>query len=260
FALVVLVAPGASATVRTSAPHADQADAQAQGEVHSFALSPSGDDPTQPGSRPTLTYTAAPGSSIQDSVTLWNYSNVQLTFHVYPTDAFNNAAGAYDVMLADKKPTDVGSWVKVAQENLTVPPSTSVVLPITITVPAKVSPGDHSGGILASSVTPAVDSEGKHVMIDRRVGSRIYLRVTGPVNPSLVVENIASNYNSSLNPLDGSLDVSYTVRNAGNVRLAAHQKVAVSDVFGDVATKRIKDLPVLLPGNAITLKTHFDDV
>src|SRR5262249_19793040 len=73
-------------------------------------------------------------------------------------------------------------------------------------------------------------------------------------------ENIASTYHGSLNPLDGSLDVSYTVRNAGNVRLAARQKVEVSDIFGDVATKHPKDLPVLLPGNAITLKTHFDGV
>jgi hypothetical protein len=261
FALVAVVAPaGASAAVRAGAPRAEQADPQGQAQVHSFALAPSGDDPTQPGSRAALTYTAAPGSTIQDSVTLWNYSNVQLTFHVYATDAFNNATGAYDVPLADKKPTDVGSWVKVAQENVTVPPSTSLVLPVTIAVPSKVSPGDHSGGIIASSLTPAVDAEGKHVMIDRRVGSRIYLRVTGPVNPSLVVENIASTYHGSLNPLDGSVDVSYTVRNAGNVRLAAHQKVEVSDVFGDVATKHTKDLPVLLPGNAITLKTHFDGV
>ena len=52
------------------------------------------------------------------------------------------------------------------------------------------------------------------------------------MNPALVVENLSSVYHPTVNPIDGKLDVSYTIRNAGNVRLGAHQHIALKNVFG----------------------------
>ena len=50
--------------------------------VESWALAPTGLDPSQPSSRPNITASLAPGATQQDSVSLWNYSDVPLTFHV----------------------------------------------------------------------------------------------------------------------------------------------------------------------------------
>jgi membrane protein implicated in regulation of membrane protease activity len=50
--------------------------------------------------------------------------------------------------------------------------------------------------------------------------------------------------------------VTYTVRNTGNVRLAAHQAVSVRDAFGGTAkVAKVRDLPELLPGDAVTMTT-----
>jgi hypothetical protein len=98
------------------------------------------------------------------------------------------------------------------------------------------------------------------VLLDRRVGTRLYLRVSGPVTPKLEVEQVETSYHGAANPLDGSVDVSYTVRNTGNVRLAAHQKVEVNDLFGTAATRRPTDLAEILPGNAVTFREHFTGV
>jgi hypothetical protein len=143
---------------------------------------------------------------------------------------------------------------------VTVPPATSLEIPIAVTVPAGARPGDHAAGIIVSSKTPGTDAEGHHVVIDRRTGSRLYLRVTGPLNPALVVENVETEYHPAVNPLNGSLDVTYTVRNAGNVRLGAHQRVTVSDLFGTVDEHKPADIPELLPGSVLTYHQHFSGV
>lgn len=254
-AVLMMLAPTAAvARVRADDPP------PAQGVTNSWALAPTGVDPTQPGSRGNLAYTLAPGATQEDSVTLWNYSNVPLTFHVYATDAYNNITGDFSLLPSEKEAKDVGTWVKLAQNYLTVPARTSVIIPMTLKVPDNASPGDHTGAVLAASQAEGTDPNGRQVTLDRRTGSRLYIRVTGPATPALAVENLSSEYHPSVNPLDGSLDVTYTVRNVGNIRLGADQKVEVSDVFGNVANKTPPTILELLPGNEVTVHAHFAGV
>src|SRR5262245_27067586 len=87
--LAPAMSPAASeAAVASSVRAAAQAD-DGTPSIQSWALAPSGADPGEPSSRPNLSYETAPGAEIQDSVTLWNYGNTQLTFRIYATDAFN---------------------------------------------------------------------------------------------------------------------------------------------------------------------------
>ena len=81
----------------------------------------------------------------------------------------------------------------------------------------------------------------------------VALRVSGPVNLELVIENMSSSYHGTFNPFDGDLDVDYTVRNPGNVRLGAHPTLVVKDPIGRVVERRkLDDIAELLPGNAAT--------
>jgi uncharacterized membrane protein len=251
---VALAAPASGVT-----PSAARAQQTTADEVNSWSLSPSGADPGQPGARPNLSYSLAPGATVEDSVVLRNYSNVQLTFRVYATDAFNNETGDFSLLDGNTAPKDVGSWVKVSQESITLAPDTGIDIPITIQVPADAQPGDHSGAILASSRTAAADGS-RQVLLDRRVGSRLYLRVDGKVNPGLVVEDLKTSYDANVNPLGGDLDVSYTVRNAGNIRLGARQEVEINDLLGTVETRKGKDISQLLPGNSLTFHQHFSGI
>jgi len=231
-----------------------------QQTVNSWALTPTGTDPTQPGSRSNLSYTLAPGATIEDSVTLWNYSNVPLKFDLRAIDAVNSEAGDFTLRKDAQASRDAGTWIALGIDQITLPAATSVAIPLTMQVPEDATPGDHTGGVIATSTTEARTGEGGQVLLERRVGTRLYVRVAGPITPRLEVEQVTSDYHSGLNPLAGSLDVTYTVRNSGNVRLGARQQVDITDVFGDVAGKEPKDLPELLPGNTATVRVHFDDV
>lgn len=247
----------------TSGPSFAQEDSEQdppRGEVHSWAVAPTGsDDPSAPGNRPHFSYDAAPGTTIDDSVTVFNFGNVPLTFRVYATDAFNNADGEFSVLAGHEVPVDVGGWVSMPQANVTVMPGQQVRMPIKIAIPANATPGDHVGAVMASSQVGGSSPDGKVVTLDRRTGTRIYMRVAGPLTPDLAVENVKVRYDPSLNPLGGTATVKYRIENRGNIRLNGKERVTVSGPFGLFAKASPEaDLPELLPGDGfertVTLK------
>jgi hypothetical protein len=222
--------------------------------VESWSLSPAGN-------RGNLTYTADPGGTIKDQLVLANYGNVYLNVYVYATDAYNDAQGDFAVLETAKKPVDVGTWVSMPQQHFTVPPRKQYVIPITIRVPKAATYGDHVGGIMASVTALSTGPSGGTVELDRRTGTRMYLRVNGKLNPHLTVSGMSMDYSHSVNSLSGSAKVKYRVSNDGNVRLSGSQKVVIEGPFGVVdTTKTLKDLPELLPGQHLDVEAKLDGV
>jgi hypothetical protein len=228
----------------------------------SWALSPASSlEADAAGLRPELSYISEPGAVLEDAVTVANYGNVQLTFHIYATDAFNNDEGQFDLLPGDQEPTDVGSWVTFPQDLVTVPPGQQVTLPITIKIPADAAPGDHSGAILASNESTGTGDTGQAVTLDRRTGTRLYLRVGGDLFSELAVADVNTTYHHALDPFSGSADVTYRVENRGNTRLGGTATLSIEGPFGLGEQKvTLADVPELLPGEDIQVTVSVDDV
>ncbi|MGW7523305.1 hypothetical protein [Streptomyces sp. NPDC054783] len=243
--LAVLPAGAGSAWAAPSTP------AAAPRGRTTFGIQPSA--AKKPDRRPNLSYSVTPGAALRDHVAVWNYGTAPLTLRLYAGDAFITGDGGFDVLAAGRKSTLVGSWVKLGRGQVRVPGRSHVIVPFTLTVPPGATPGDHAGGIVASLSGTGTDARGDKVKVDQRVGARIYLRVSGTLSARLVVDGPHTEYHGTLNPFGtGSATVTYTVRNTGNVRLAAHQVLRVSDLFGGDATVRgLRDIPELLPGSAL---------
>jgi hypothetical protein len=138
---------------------------------------------------------------------------------------------------------------------VTVPAASRVLVPLTITVPADATPGDHTGGVVASLTTGAADGAGNNVSVDHRVGTRIHLRVTGPLRPALTIGAVAVARRVSWNPLRlPEVTTTFTVANTGNLRLTGQPSVRTGGPFGLGGRDRDGTaLPQILPGN--TLRT-----
>lgn len=229
--------------------------------VHSWALAPAGsDDPSEAGNRPNLSYTAEPGTVINDAVTLYNYGNAQLIFQIYATDAFNTPTGEIDFLPGADAPTGAGAWVALPQNVITVNAGEQATIPITITIPDGAAPGDYTGAVLASN--EAVSAGGDQVVrLDRRTGTRLLVRVNGPLTAELAVTDISTDYSPALNPLAGSATVTYVVENRGNTRLGGTATAAVGGPFGigEVSAAPV-EIPELLPGSSVTLTAEVDSV
>jgi hypothetical protein len=95
-----------------------------------------------------------------------------------------------------------------------------------------------------------------------RIGARIYLRVDGPVTPSLSVTSFSIDYDTPASPFSGSkAHITYVVTNTGNIRLAPTAQLKLSGLFG-LGEKRAEDrqLPELLPGSSLEIDETVLDV
>jgi hypothetical protein len=244
-------APGASAPDAAGAPGPSTDDGD-----RAWSVRPAGTD-GRPDTRTHYTLQGSPGDVLNDQVLVTNESKVDASFDIYGTDAFNTPTGAFDLLPAAKKPTDIGAWVTFPAQKVTIAAGHSVVVAFRVTIPRDATPGDHAGGVVVSLAT------GSDVRLDTRVAVRLYLRVPGFLRPELTVQYVRPTYSGVANPFGtGGVSLTYTVVNTGNIRLSSHPKVKVtSALFGStLAQTTPEDLPELLPGGKVTFAAHLAGV
>lgn len=209
------------------------------------------------------------GTTVNDSATIVNSSDKELTFRIFATDAVNTpVGGAFALLPVETKPKDVGTWIALPPETnttVTVPPKGRKDVPFSVKVPADATPGDHVGGIVAlNTEMEGIQQEGKvQVGVKRQVGARLYFRVPGPVTPGLSVEDVKVSRTAPLLPWvkDARAKISYSLVNRGNVVVEPKVTVTAEGVFG----RRVLDRParelklVLLPGQRVELTEDWAD-
>ncbi|MGL5828057.1 MAG: WxL protein peptidoglycan domain-containing protein, partial [Angustibacter sp.] len=187
------------------------------------------------------------------SVRISNYSAEKLTLQLYPHDAINTPQGGFDLLARDELPQAVGSWVRLAKGTVTIAPRSRVDVPFRLDIPGSATPGDHAGGIVAARTDPG-GSQGQKV--EHRVGTRIYLRVSGTLKTSAEITDVSAQYRERLNPAaPGETRVIFDVHNTGNTRLSGSPRVVTVNSLGrkmtTTDTARVSDL---LPGERISIE------
>ncbi|WP_055587819.1 WxL protein peptidoglycan domain-containing protein [Streptacidiphilus griseoplanus] len=208
--------------------------------------------------RSSYSYNTNPGGQIKDAMVVANRGKTPLDLQIHAADGFTAETGTLDLLTTDKKSVGIGAWVHADRDSVVIKPGKSVTIPFTVTVPANATPGDHVGGIL-TSLTQADDAAG--INVDRRLGIKIRLRVSGKLQPSLAVEDLQVRYAGTADPFaKGDATVTYSVHNTGNAVLTAQQRVSLSGPFGwlRVDAGKIAPPPALLPGERwkVTVPVH----
>jgi hypothetical protein len=256
------VAPAAAAQPLAQTSHASPAQtghlgsaAPTAGQI-TWSITPA--SATAPDSRLRFSYTSIePGSTISDHLAVYNLSNQSVAFEIYATDATGTtAAGTLTLLPANTKSTDIGAWTTLAghvsQLSIIIPAHKGIIEPFTIAVPAHATPGDHTGGMIASVGTSHRNSAGQVVTLYQRIAVPLELRVTGKLVASLEVNSVSTGFSTPVNPFGGgTAHVTYSVTNTGNVRLSGSQLVNVTGPFGIKAAVKARTLPVVLPGDSI---------
>jgi hypothetical protein len=253
-AIVLVVATGAPAGAATDRPATP-----APGRV-TFGIEPasaSGAD-----GRASFTFGVTPGAVLFDHVSLLNYSSVPLTLQVYARDAEETTGGGFGLLPASSTSRGVGAWISgpPGDAAVEVPPETAkgqpgqTVVPFTVQVPANATPGDHVGGIIATLQTEGKNASGQQIILDQRVGTRVFVRVSGQISPRVTVSSVGAAYSGTANPFgQGTVDVHYVVTNAGNVDVGlSDQSISVSGLVADTHQARVAAVPLLLPGSSVS--------
>ncbi|MGW2055159.1 WxL protein peptidoglycan domain-containing protein [Streptomyces sp. NPDC001840] len=210
--------------------------------------------------RSSYSYTVNPGGQLKDAMVVANHSKSPLELAVYAADGYTTDTGQLDLLTQDKKSVGIGAWVHAGRGSVVIAPGKSAEIPFTVGVPGNAPPGDYVGGIL-TSLKQADDAEG--INVDRRLGIKVKLRVSGALKPNLAVEDLRVEYDGSANPFaKGDATVTYTIHNTGNAILSARQSASVSGPFGWLRTDAgtIAPPPELLPGESWKVKAPVHGV
>jgi uncharacterized membrane protein len=183
--------------------------------------------------RSSYSYSVNPGGAVRDGLVVANRGKDQL-----------------DLRNHTDKQLGVGAWVRGATATISVAPGKTAQVPFTVAIPQNATPGDYVGGIVTTLTQPD-DAAG--INVERRLGIRIKLRVSGELKPALSVEKLHVDYQGTMNPFGkGHGTVSYTIHNTGNATLSAQQAVAAEGLFGWFHTNAagIAAPPELRPGES----------
>ncbi|MFG6402877.1 DUF916 domain-containing protein [Microbacterium sp. P04] len=205
-------------------------------------------DTAQGRDRPNFAYELTPGATLSDALTVTNRSAEPIALDVYAADGFLTADGALDILAGGEVSTELGSWIDFDVPQLTLDSGESAEVPFTIAVPAATPPGDYAAGVVASMLVRADTG----TVTERRLGSRIHLRVLGDLAPALAISDVTVDYHGTANPIEGgAATVTYTLVNTGNTRLDPTANVSLSGPFGWAPVGAGDDAPELLPGSSI---------
>ena len=221
--------------------------ARADGGTDGISGAPS--DGTSIDGRSRFSYQVDPGQHLDDFYLVRNTGTTVQNMKIFSTDAFDTPRGEFSLLDTKASPKDSGLWVTFpnGSNSVTVPlaPGESRVVSFRLTVPADASPGDHAGGIVISVATPQ-----GNIVVDRRIATRLYVRVKGALQAALTVSSITSTYHVALNPFAGSTTVNFTVKNNGNVALGANLVASVKTYLGIGASGLQRtSISELLPGS-----------
>jgi hypothetical protein len=274
----VLAAAGLLCVVMlTGAPLSQAAQAVAlatangsQDTTRTIGVGPSTTDGRLDG-RPGFVFVGRPGTVVRDQVGLVNYTDNPVSVSLYSTDAFTSTTGGFDVLPGTDKPQELGKWIGLTPQVVKIPARTTspivepgfVKVPFTIRVPDSAKPGDFAAGIVVSLRTKEISSA-PTVVVDRRVGARVSLRVLGAASsfvPNAALTQLSASYKSSVNPLEpGSVRVSYAFANEGNVTLSARQRLSIDGLVGGAKTVTLENVGPVLPGDKVVIETSVPGI
>jgi hypothetical protein len=236
----------------------DASPALADEGTQSFSGAPS-DGIKIDSNRTTFTYAASPGQALEDAYIVLNDGTVAQDITISATDAFNAEDGSFALFDTNMPAVDAGTWVSfegAPNQVLTLQPGETRVIPFVVTVPVDASPGDHAGGVLAT-----VSSIDGQVKLERRVATRMNIRVSGDIEAGLTVSGLNATYQPSLNPFNGDLVLTFTVQNTGNVTLASRTTSTATGIFGiGLSGNASYTVPALLPGSTHVVTTAIPGV
>ncbi len=206
-----------------------------------------------PSARSWFVYEAEPGTIIKDRAKISNNTNETKTLTVAALDGAVTGSGGYTLIGSKENNKDIGTWVTLEKEEVTLAPKTSVILGFTVTVPEGADVGSHPGGIVIWEQPSESSRKGKQITIVTRVAARMYLTVPGDIVRKLEVENVRHSINR------GVLYFWMTFHNKGNIQLTPETDITLRGIFGKIGTQEKSQYGLVLRGGTITSRVPWQN-
>lgn len=189
------------------------------------------------------------GSSYQDSITIINNTDQNISYKVHPVDSEINDQNNIVFKMPYEQNPNLGQWVNFDKDIFEIPAHGNLNIPFFVNIPANAFPGTYYGGISILKITPdLISSAGQSVKVQTRIVKKMILNIPGEVSTDFEI----SNFTYSKDALH------YSFKNKGNVIMTIAGEVQFSDSGLSKKTDNIKLFPLkVLPGDSLEQSIPF---
>ncbi len=234
--------------------------AYASGGRPQFGLQPVLYDPSQPLTKSYFIFDRKPGVTVKSQVRVINVGTARGSVSLYAVDATTGQTSGAVYLNHDDPRNDVGAWVTLGVQHLTLNPGQSKIVPFQVTIPNSVRPGQHLGGIVAENLaqpgsTPTPNPNGKTGTFQIKVKNLTIIAVQ--VNlPGTSVERLAAT-GVQAGGQNGFQNLLVGLSNTGNVMLKPYGSLQVTNTQGQSVANQSLRLDTFLPQTAINYPVYI---
>ena len=198
-----------------------------------------------------FSYTLEPGARKTDSANVTNNTAAAMTLKVYPADAITASGGGTAFAAFGERRTGVGAWVSTPQAELNIAAGATVAVPVTITVPPGLAPGEYVAGIVVEAPPKAGTVAGSvNTTVTERAGVAIVVRVPGAATEKLAIGNVCFNQET------GSRYFEFPVKNQGAVLSTATGTFRLETDKGVHVFERPVEIGSVIPTLETAVRVH----
>ncbi len=207
---------------------------------------PAHPDPSNTRTESIFVFDVNGGDTAENGVKVFNNGSETQVVDVYPVDSQASSGGAFACAQKASERVDVGSWIKLESEQVTVEPGQNVIVPFKLMVPNDATPGEHNGCIAIQANKQTPQSAGNGISLSFRSAIRVAVTVKGDISKELQFVSVSA----SPAQQQGKLALTTTLRNGGNVSLDTDISVKIVSLFGTTAREANGDFPILPAGQS----------
>lgn len=220
-----------------------------------FTLQPVYYDPANPATRSYFVINTRQGVTVQSEVRVINDGTATGTVNLSPADGTTAQTTGIIYSAANPAQHEVGSWLMLGKQQLTLAAGQSQVVPFQIIIPKHEQPGQHIGGIIAASTgqqlaTSGASSSQLHINVEHQMIVAVLLNIAGTQVEQLATTSLqVSNTNGYQSLLLG-------LHNTGNTMLKPVGNLRVTDAQGQVVQKLNVTMQTILPQASIAYPVY----
>ncbi len=183
-------------------------------------------------------YTLNPGETKEDGVRVINNTAETKTLLVYAVDSVTSTGGAFACAQAVDPKVDLGTWINLEKQEVTLDSMTNEVIPFKVLMPESASVGEHNACIVVQEKKEA--AQGSGVQLSFRTGLRVVTLVPGEVKRNLEIVDYKITPKN-----ENTFFLIPRVKNLGNVSIDANVKVTTEYFFGKKLQENGGQYPIL---------------
>jgi hypothetical protein len=214
----------------------------------SFGLQPTTYDPGNLSTKSYFIFNARAGTTVHSVVRVINNGTAAGTASLYPVDATTGQTSGVVFRTQNDVQSNVGSWLSLATQHVTLAPGQSQLVPFQFTIPSTGNAGQHLGGIVVQNATPQ-RSTLKHelqVTVQNLAIIAVQINLPGLTSEQLSATGIQAGGTNNYQNLQLKLS------NTGTMMVKGNGSLHITDTNGALVQTMPIALDTILPDTSIT--------